>query len=308
MTEMENKNLKKGSVTLLTGCGNNCIFCANNNHNTLFTDADIRKNELKIYKTLLYFKKIKVNEIYISGNDPIEYKRIIPLIKYIKELGFGKVVLGTHGRNLSDLNFTKEIIDAGVDSFTIPLYGSNSKIHDSITRSPGSFDETVAGMKNVISLKKNIYLSSLVLKSNAENIPEMILFAGSIGIKGIELNMTYLTNESVETQYIPLKELSRYIKPIYIASFKTEIGVSFMDFPYCLFGEFSKKIINNQEPYNRGYVQPSDDIMVKLDIPNYRHKIKQDICASCKVSDVCCGFFSNDVKKYGVDGIKPLSL
>jgi len=51
-------------------------------------------------------------------------------------------------------------------------------LHDSITNVPGSFAQTVAGIKNIILLNKNIAINLVITKENHEYYGEMLKFAG----------------------------------------------------------------------------------------------------------------------------------
>ena len=119
-----------GAVILIPGCENHCLFCHKIKR---ASREEIKKQEIKVAKNLNDLKSQGVNKIDISGNDPIEYNKIVSLIKYIKDSGFEYVQLSTHGRKLSDTKFLNEIIDSPINKLRIPLYGSRPEVHDRIT-------------------------------------------------------------------------------------------------------------------------------------------------------------------------------
>lgn len=54
--------------------------------------------------------------------------------------------------------------------YHISLYGASSKVHDSITRSPGSFVKTVRAIDLLKSIGQKIRINSVIMKENFEDI------------------------------------------------------------------------------------------------------------------------------------------
>ncbi|MCX6758945.1 MAG: radical SAM protein, partial [Candidatus Nealsonbacteria bacterium] len=129
-----------GGVLINPFCSLFCLFCGGKKK---VTSDEIKKQEIKVYKNLQDFKREGIKRIEISGSDPSEYEEIAELICYIKEEGFNYVQLSTNGVKLSDPSFLNKLVSSGVDELRIPIYGSNAKVHDSVTRTPGSFNKVV---------------------------------------------------------------------------------------------------------------------------------------------------------------------
>jgi len=290
-----------GAVILNPGCSNRCVFCS---PQVRREDSEIRSQEIGVLKNLLQFKKIGINAIEISGSDPIEYDKIIPLIKYIKKLGFGFVQLSTHGRKLSDESFLDELIASGVDRLRIPLYGANAKVHDSVTRVRGSFNETLKGIKDVLNKSKSIeiQISCLIVEQNKDGLVDLVDFVRKLGIGDFYFSIPQiLKNARKPLYYIPIKHLGSYVKSAYYYASKNDFQIDFLEIPYCVFGWFDESM-DNRCPYpNSG--KCLHDIRNKSNIV-VKKKIK--MCNLCKYSDSCDGLFINDFIKYGVGNLKPI--
>jgi MoaA/NifB/PqqE/SkfB family radical SAM enzyme len=297
-----------GAVILNPGCSNRCVFCS---PQVRREDSEIRSQEIGVLKNLLQFKKIGINAIEISGSDPIEYDKIIPLIKYIKKLGFGFVQLSTHGRKLSDESFLDELIASGVDRLRIPLYGANAKVHDSVTRVRGSFNETLKGIKDVLNKSKSIeiQISCLIVEQNKDGLVDLVDFVRKLGIGDFYFSIPCVSNNDY-SYYIPLKDLVPYVKGVYNHALKINYKINFMEIPHCVFGFFDNSINNSCLPPNLGkYCQPSKEHRSpKKDLPSYRIKSKVGICDNCKCSNFCDGFFVKDVGKWGAGNLKPIRI
>jgi len=62
-----------------------------------------------------------------------------------------RVNLITNGIRCSSENYVLKLKRAGLDSAQVSLEAGTAEIHDAITKTPGSFDKTVEGIKNLKS-------------------------------------------------------------------------------------------------------------------------------------------------------------
>ena len=296
-----------GGIILNSGCNLSCIFCGGHPKSN---DLKIKEEEMAVYNNLLDFKKDGVKKISISGSDPIEYDKIIELVKYIKQEGFEFVQLSTHGTKLANSMFSNKLIKAGVDKFRIPLYGSNAKIHDSITKTNGSFDQIIKGIKNLLNKKNNIeiQISCLIVQQNKNDLLKIVDLINKLGIKDFYFSIPCLTEEDCSF-YIPLKDLKTHIKKLYDYALKINPQTMFLEIPFCVFGVFNLKNINNTtQPPNLGkYNQPIEKYKTSIpDLPSYRAKKKTNMCNKCKAFNHCDGFFINDINKFGIGKLQPI--
>ncbi len=290
------------------GCTLNCVFCGGKQK---VNNDEIKKQEILAYKNILDFKKENLKRIEISGSDPLEYDKIAELIYYLRKNGFDFVQLSTNGVKLSDKRTLDKIISSGVSKLRVPIYGSNAKVHDSVTRNPGSFDKIVSGIENLIkkSPKTEIQVSCLVMKQNKNDLYNIVDFVNGMGIKEFYFSVPGLVRES-EDFYIPFKDLGFYVKKLYKYALKINKKIFFLEIPFCVFGEFNPENIKNflSFPPNLGkYNQPPKIYRTSTpDLPSYRVKRKIEMCNGCKAFDRCDGFFVNDIDKFGTGKIKKI--
>lgn len=298
---------KTGGIIINPGCGLACVFCGGHRKTA---ERELKEQEIRVHKNLQDFKKEGIKTISISGSDPIEYDRIIELILYIKKEGFEFVDLSTHGTRLADPSFLNRLVSSGVDKLRIPLYGSNEKIHDSVTRTPGSFNKVVTGIRKL--LKKapeiKIQVSCLMVEQNKNDLLKIVDFVNNLGIKDFYFSIPCLEEKDISF-YVPLKNLGPYVKKLYDYALKVNDRIFFLEIPFCVFGEFNLENINNTcQPPNLGkYNQPPEAVKTSIpDLPSYRVKKKVDICKGCRAFDFCDGFFVNDIKRFGTGKIQKL--
>lgn len=298
----------EGGIILNPYCSLHCVFCGGRQK---ATERELKEQEIRVYKNLQDFKKEGVKKISISGSDPIEYDKIIELIRYIKKEGFEFVNLSTHGTKLADSHFLNKLVSSGVDKLRIPIYGSNEKIHDSVTRTPGSFKQVTTGIKNLLKKRTNIkiQISCLIVQQNKNDLFKIVDFVDKLGVKDFYFSIPCLEEKDISF-YIPLKNLGPYIKKLYDYALKINDKIQFLEIPFCVFGKFNLKNINNNVlPPNLGkYNQPPPAVRTSIpNLPSYRLKKKVDICIKCRASNFCDGFFINDINRFGIGKIKPIN-
>jgi len=147
---------KQCGIMVGLDCSNRCKFCAGGK-GFKQVKQDLKKQEIGIWKDLLNYKKKGYRDIEISGNDPLEYEKIVSLVKYIKKCGFKNILLNTHGKDLSDKRLADDLIKAGVNGFRIPIYSTKAHVHDEVTGVLGSYDLTIKGLKNILYLLLNFF-------------------------------------------------------------------------------------------------------------------------------------------------------
>lgn len=300
----QKKEKEWGGIIVSVSCKNRCFFCG---PTPLISNSEIRKMEIRVAKNIADFQEKNLKKIEISGADPIEYEHIIDLIKYLKKIGFEKVQLSTHGRRLFDDKFLAELVSSGIDILRVPIYGSNAEINDSITGSPGSFEETVGGLRKLSNAKHNIFiqLSTLIARQNKDDLPKMLDLVYSLKPNDFYIGIPCISNGDY-SNYIPIKDLSRYVNPLIDYCKKKGYPVRFLEIPFCVFGREDAPTDNSGQPPDLGkYCQPFFKSEVK-DLPSYRLKTKIEMCNSCRCYRKCDGFFVNDIKKYGTGNLKPI--
>jgi MoaA/NifB/PqqE/SkfB family radical SAM enzyme len=300
-------------VIINPGCKSHCRFCGSCERPT---PEKLLEQERRVAKNLEEFRRDGCEWVEISGSDPIEYENIVPLIRYMKggagEKGFEFVQLATHGRRLSDREFVVELIDSGLDSLRVPIYGSRAEIHDYATGAEGSFAETVNGLMLVrrVAPGMRILLHTLIMRHNRDDLIGIVGLAREIGAaEGMHISVPCLA-ERDDSYYLPFRELAPYARRLYSHIKENGLKVHFLDIPFCVFGEYEPSYMaNDNRVANLGsHCQPQKifESGVK-DLASYRLKKKVEICQGCSCDSVCAGFYKNDVEKFGTGTLKPIS-
>lgn len=299
-----------GGIIINPGCDNYCVFCR---QVPAPNQKELMDQERNVLKCLLEFRRKGIKKIEISGSDPIQYRQIIKLIKYVKKLGFPFVQLSTHGSYLMDNSFRQQLINSGISQLRIPLYGSASEIHDAVTRKKESFNKVVDGIKKIRQEEPLIRLqiSTLITMQNKEDLSNMIDLMIELDIKDyyIAIPMIKFKKRKDLSWYIPLKDMRPCLLKAFQHSIDRQFSLKFMEIPYCVFGFFHEAINNQCQPPDHGtYCQPRHEVRSGAkDLPSYRTKKKPIMCKNCQYYKKCDGFVLNDWERFGTGSLKPLT-
>jgi MoaA/NifB/PqqE/SkfB family radical SAM enzyme len=112
--------------------------------------------------------------ITLTGGEPTLRKDLLQILKYInKEFPETKINLITNARLFHYLEFVNKMKTINNLTISTELYGSNEKIHNSITLSDKSFQQTFNGIKNLIDNNFKVELRMVISKLNYTDLPAL---------------------------------------------------------------------------------------------------------------------------------------
>jgi His-Xaa-Ser system radical SAM maturase HxsC len=106
-----------------------------------------------------------------------------------------RLTLLTNGRILKDLDFARELVQAGYPHLfvEIPLFADNDTEHDAIMAAPGSFYDTLQGLHNLALLDQPLGLRTVLhaltyprLRQYAEFVYRNLPFVFQVAFMGME--------------------------------------------------------------------------------------------------------------------------
>ena len=159
------------AIRVWNKCNNNCIMCSNYSIRESEEDRDISKLLSRIKE-----KEPNPKEITFTGGEPFLNPEIFNLIKKFRDLyPNAEINILTNGRVFFYPKYCSKIKECLDDNMklAISILGPTSEVHDSVTLSPGSFHQTMEGIKKLIKLNVKIELRVIVLKQNHNYLKEI---------------------------------------------------------------------------------------------------------------------------------------
>ena len=169
-------------LALTYRCNNHCIHCYN--------ESSRAKNELSTleWKSVLdQVWDLGIPHVVFTGGEPTLIADLPELITYAEHLGL-ITGLNTNGRRLSEPDYLKALVDAGLDHVQITLESHEAHIHDAIVAANGAWEQTVAGIQNALSSKLFVMTNTTLLRSNSQKLAETLSFLSDLKVPTVGLN------------------------------------------------------------------------------------------------------------------------
>jgi radical SAM protein with 4Fe4S-binding SPASM domain len=169
-------------LALTYHCNNKCIHC--------YAGGPKQTTELTTQQWTAAIDKLHdlgIPHIVFTGGEPTLRDDLATLIAQTqkRELVSGLV---TNGRKLKDKPYLQTLITAGLDHLQITVESHDPNIHDKITDTPGSFNETIQGLKNAIDTQIYTTTNTTLNQHNVDGIEKTIDFLHSLGLKQFACN------------------------------------------------------------------------------------------------------------------------
>ena len=168
-------------------CNNNCLFC-------MEADRDRRAQRIAAQSVDDLRRMIdeypRPNEVLFTSGEPTLDPELPTYIRWAKQRGFGVIGLVTNGRRLAYRGYARELLDAGVNRVTVSIHGHTAALHDGQTRAPGSFEQSLAGLREVVRLSRSYHvrvLTSTVV--NRRTLPHLAEIHCLLAARGTEVTV-----------------------------------------------------------------------------------------------------------------------
>jgi len=292
-------------VDVKTGfiCNNNCRFCVQ-------ADNKLKGNRSsdEIKRDLIESKK-RCDGVVLTGGEVTIREDFFDIIRYAKELGYRVIQIQTNGRMIASKEFCKKAIDAGATEFSPALHGFCKEQHDYLTRSPGSFMQTVKGIKNLKSMGATVIANTVVVKSNYREIPKIAKLLVKLDVDQFQFAYVHALGNAMDNYDSIMPKMSLavpFIKKGLQIGIKAGKRVMAEAIPYCLMEGYEKYIAENFVPETliRGAKhQNTDDYTTQRKVDG---KKKFGKCRICTYDDVCEGPWKEYPDKMGENEFRPI--
>jgi len=152
-------------------CNNNCLFC-------MEADRDGRERHARrqspgdVRRMIASYPDRE--QILFTSGEPTLCPRLLDYVGWARDAGFARIGVITNGRRLAYRHYAERLVDAGVNRITISVHGHTSKLHDGLTRTPGSYRQTRAGLANCAEIKRRrdlqVHTSTVVTRRNLAHL------------------------------------------------------------------------------------------------------------------------------------------
>ena len=284
-------DLKLGFV-----CNNLCIHCVQGDRRLTFGDKSLiqLKDELREGRKFC-------DEAVFTGGEPTLHKNFLELVCYAKDLGYRLIQIQSNCRLFAYRDFCVKTINCGANLFSPALHGYVAKIHDYITGTPHSFEQTVLGIFNIKSLGKNIAMNTVISKINYRSLPELAKLLINLDVDQFQLAFPHPTGRAGQNfnLVIPrLKNIMPYVKRALEIGIKANKTVMTEGIPLCFMSGFESYIAEIRIPKTKVF-----DADYEIEDYNYyritKAKTKGAKCTKCCHYEYCEGPWKEYPEHFG---------
>lgn len=262
-------------------CNSNCIMCPASDNE--------RRNGFSYSPELLrkYLNYLPENQEYLilTGGEPtLQAELFLEVLERIRtKFPYTQVLLLTNGRSLSNKWFFDRVCEHQPENFRIavPLHADNAELHDYITSTPGSFDQTVLALRRLMDSSIKVEIRIVVTQVNCDHLLEIAKFivrnfhrVFCVNFLGLEPRGNCALN--FDTVYIGHRESFEKSRAAieYLISAGYDVGL--YNYPLCA--------------VDRDFWP-----IAAKSISGYKNIFRPE-CNECCVRSICAGFFSAAIR------------
>lgn len=170
------------SYAVTKACNLNCAHCHASAREPLPNELTVEEAK----KVIIEMEGIGTEVIIFSGGEPLLRKDLIlNLTVQCADLGVIPAIL-TNGILLNHKT-ALELKDSGMMAVGVPLDFAVPEHYDSFRNAPGAFEGSVKAIKACLDVDLEVAVTTMVLKSNFEEIPKLINFLANLGVEQVVL-------------------------------------------------------------------------------------------------------------------------
>jgi radical SAM protein with 4Fe4S-binding SPASM domain len=174
-------------LALTYRCNNDCHHCYNLEHPQ--PGQPLKRPELDTEHWKLVIDKawaLGIPHIIFTGGEPTLRDDLPELVAHAE--ANGQITgMNTNARRLSDSDFVKRLLDAGLDHVQITVESADADIHNKMVNAR-AFEQTIAGLKNVLATRLYVMTNTTMLRDNVASIPATLDFLADLGVPTVGLN------------------------------------------------------------------------------------------------------------------------
>jgi cyclic pyranopterin phosphate synthase len=303
-------------------CNNNCIFCMEEDRVTrqhrveAFTRQD--------FETILQTNAGRGEVMFVSA-EPTLSPWFLPLVALARDLGYHTIGIISNGRLFAYPQFTRRALDAGLNLVMLSIHGPNARLHDGLTRTPGSFDQVMQGLANLAALGRDrviLRTSTVVCRRNWE--PETLLEHSRLlgpRVQQMVLNVMQPFGRGLahlDSLMPPYSELVPLLARFYAARQPGMPPAYLVDIPYCCteaagIPEEFRGFVERYIYYDRKVQEGPPPTPLAPDAPPAQgplelltrdhedscNKVRFPFCQQCRHGAICDGVWRGYVARFG---------
>ena len=269
---------------------------------------EVETPTLEVLKRELEQGREQADSVVFTGGEPSMRRDLLQLVSLARDLGYGPIQIQSNGRTFASLPYCEQLIGAGATEFSPALHGPTAALHDWLTRAPGSFAQTVTGIRNLRSMGQHVLTNSVVVRANFRNLVPLARLLVHLDVAQFQFAFVHPVGSVADafTATVPRMAL---VAPHLMAAL--QVGrdggrpVFTEAVPYCILPGYEECVVETRIPRTRvvdAGVTVEDYRAYRLD----QGKLKGPRCPGCVWFAECEGPWREYPETYGFDELEPV--
>ena len=237
---------------------------------------------------------------FTGGESTLDADRLLEAVEKALEKKVNEIRLQTNGRMLAYGNLIERLLNAGLTGVDVSLQGAKSLSHDWITQAPGSFKQSVAGIRKAVQAGLDVSVTMVIIKSNFREAPNVAKLCAKLGVSSLHFRMVESEGWAAEEAAFPALTpkyslVLPYLTRAAMRAEKAGLEVHLHNFPNCQAGSLRSRL-RTESPVWAGLPEKSWD---------RAERIHPDLCQTCSEKDTCIGLTVAYNDYYGSGDLVP---
>ena len=270
-------------------CNNHCTFCA------VGTRTQIDGHPTRQREHLAKWRRAGVRMVDFDGGEPTLNPELIPLVQYARALGYDRVNVTTNGRLCAYPEFATRLVRSGLTTLLVSVHGATARSHGREVGVPEAFDQTVAGIRNLVAaappgveLGANITLT----KHNYQELPAVAALIEELGLRWF--NVQFLTPFGrATTRHAPDTAAAAAVTMRLIDDAGDRLKIQVINLPFCFMPGYEQHLAGDLGKRSRHMVFVNNDT---VNLAGYlaERRAHTEACGPCVHRAFCGGFYQLD--------------
>jgi len=295
---------ERADVKVGFACNCRCVFCAQGE----------KRKEIRTVPQDELLERMKAafapgRELVLTGGEPTIRKDIVQIVRMARAIGYVGVQIQTNGRMLSLPDLVDRLVGAGVTEFSPALHGPTAEVHDPLTRAPGSFEQTVAGIAAVAKTPANLVTNSVVVRQNLEHLVALVELLAELGARHMQLAMVHPVGTAWDRYEEVVPRLEEAVPFVHAAVRRgRDLGATVVveAMPPCFMRGVEEAVVEDRIPETT-VVDLDGDPFQFSDWRRGEGKTKGPPCEGCAKSAGCEGPWREYPHHHGWDAYEPFA-
>jgi len=281
--------MKTLSLHVTDLCNEKCTFCV--------VGSPLYKKDTVRYADLARFLVENAGGGYevvnLHGGEPTIHPRLFDLLDLAKLFGYPAVQLQTNARRLKNPAFVARLAERNVNRYVVSLHGVNAGIQDLLTQTPGGYDETIQGIRNVKAAGARVQVNTVLTRTNMDQLGAICRLCMELEVDQINISNLHPVGSgyfALDQQAPDVAETRRYLLPAVEEVLAAGREITLEGFPLCVVVPYEGLAIEDDSRDIRmmyhGEVHDSYDTFMDEECRSYGAP-----CQGCALRDSCGGVY-----------------